>query len=280
MSTLPTPSPEPVPAEPAPSRAVLDDKKRTTIIALLANGFSRRMAAQYVGCASSTITRTAARDPDFRDQLAAAEFNADVGALRALRVAARKPRYWRAAAWLLERRNPNDLAPRKPETYTTDEFARCIAWAMEGVGQDLPEENYQRLLKNLDRLEKMTKEEVQAERAAPFKLPDLEKEWAEAEGRREADELSASQQHDDDFIEDQDNFHHDNDDFDDEPRQISAVSPRPVAGATEWSGPGVRAEPHHADRPLVQHPSSAESQSPIPPLVVTPETPYTSELPI
>ena len=55
MSTSPTPSSEPVPAEPTPSRPVLDDKKKAKIIALLANGSSRRMAARYVGCAPSTI---------------------------------------------------------------------------------------------------------------------------------------------------------------------------------------------------------------------------------
>ncbi len=49
---------------------VLDETKRKTIIALLANGSSRRMAAGYVGCAPSTITRTAARDPEFAAQLA------------------------------------------------------------------------------------------------------------------------------------------------------------------------------------------------------------------
>ena len=49
----------------------LDEAKRRKIIALLANGSSRRVAARVVGCAHSTITRTAERDP---------EFAADVGA--------------------------------------------------------------------------------------------------------------------------------------------------------------------------------------------------------
>ena len=41
------------------------------------------MAAKYVGCAASTITRTALRDPDFAEQLAAAEQSAEIDALRA-----------------------------------------------------------------------------------------------------------------------------------------------------------------------------------------------------
>ena len=179
MSTSPTPSPEPVPAEPTPSRPVLDDKKKAKIIALLANGSSRRMAARYVGCAPSTITRTLARDPAFREQLAAAEQNADIDALRALRVAARKPRYWRAAAWLLERRHPDNFARRKPETYTPEEFLRCVALLMEILDKDLPEENYQRALKKMNELCQMTRKDIEALQAAPFQMPDLEKQWAD-----------------------------------------------------------------------------------------------------
>ena len=72
MPTFSTSDSEPVLADPTPSRPVLDEKKRAKIIALVANGSSRRMAARYVACAPSTITRTAMRDPDFAAQLAAA----------------------------------------------------------------------------------------------------------------------------------------------------------------------------------------------------------------
>ena len=55
-------SPEPQQGRPA----VLDPTKRQRIAALLAVGCSRRVAARYVGCSPSTITRTAARDPASR----------------------------------------------------------------------------------------------------------------------------------------------------------------------------------------------------------------------
>jgi len=44
---------------PAPlcHRYLLDESKRRVIIALVTNGSSRRVAARYVGCAPSTITR-------------------------------------------------------------------------------------------------------------------------------------------------------------------------------------------------------------------------------
>jgi hypothetical protein len=130
----------------------LDDAKRNTIIAMLANGSSRRVAARYVGCAPSTITRTADRDPAFADQLARAQQNVEVGALRCIRNATKKSRYWRAAAWLLERRNPDDFAPRKPNVLTDDQLRQFLASISAFVLQDLPEEKYERLMQHFDQL--------------------------------------------------------------------------------------------------------------------------------
>jgi len=123
---------------------VLDETKRRTIIALLANGSSRRMAAGYVGCAPSTLTRTAARDPEFAAQLARAEGNAETEALSFLRQAARKERYWRAAAWLLERKNPDDFAPRKPDVLTEEQLRRIIARWPTGSSTGWPRKSMSR----------------------------------------------------------------------------------------------------------------------------------------
>jgi hypothetical protein len=91
-------------------REVLDETKRLKIIAIVSNGSSRRTAARYVGCSPGTITRTAARHPEFGVQLARAEESLEIETLKSLRKAAEDPRYWRAAAWLLERQNPQDFA--------------------------------------------------------------------------------------------------------------------------------------------------------------------------
>ena len=90
MSTPDLPAVPAVPEPPDP-RTVLDDEKRWKIITLISNGSSRRMAAKYVGCAASTITRTALRDPDFAEQLAAAELNAEIESLRLVRTPLAKP---------------------------------------------------------------------------------------------------------------------------------------------------------------------------------------------
>jgi hypothetical protein len=104
-----------LPAQPMPEPAKhrrgtrLDEERRRMIIALLANGSSRRAAAAMVGCAPSTITRAAARDRQFARQLVEAERNVEVEALRRVREASKHPRHWRAAAWMLGRREPGAM---------------------------------------------------------------------------------------------------------------------------------------------------------------------------
>lgn len=144
---------------PVSTLAVLDDKKRSQIIALLANGSSRRMAARYVGCAPSTITRTAARDADFARQLANAEQNAEVDALRAIRAAAKKDRYWRAAAWLLERRNPDDFAHRPANVVTGDQITQMFTQLVELLREEVPEANCDRAIEKLEELLEAYREE-------------------------------------------------------------------------------------------------------------------------
>jgi hypothetical protein len=188
--------------------------------------------------------------------MAVAEQNADIDALRSLRVAARKPRYWRAAAWLLERRNPDDFARRTPNTYTLAEFSGCIAIVANALTRDLPEETYERLMKELDRLHEMTKEDVQADRAAPFKMPALEKEWAEADKRRAALERAALERK---ALE----------------RKALEHAPSEEDSLEDETMP-IGSDPFSAPH-LVQHPSPEASALPFPALAVTPETPYTSE---
>ena len=95
------------------------------------------MAAAYVGCAPSTITRTILRDPQFALEISQAEQSSEIQALQAIRKAYQEPRYWRAAAWLLERRNPNDFTVRKPNILTEeaakDALDAFVKVAMEEV---------------------------------------------------------------------------------------------------------------------------------------------------
>jgi hypothetical protein len=133
-------------------RGALDDAKRQRIIALITRGSSRRVAARYVGCAPSTITRAAQRDPAFVAQLAKAEQSAEISLLRRIQAAAKKERHWRAAAWLLERRNPEDFMARPPRLFTGLQVVAIFTQVAELLRGELPEDNCRRAIHKLDQL--------------------------------------------------------------------------------------------------------------------------------
>jgi hypothetical protein len=141
---------------------VLDEARRRTIIALVSNGSSRRMAAAYVGCSPSTITRTAARDPEFAARLARAEGNAETEALALIRKAARKERYWRAAAWILERKNPADFGPCKRDVVTEDRLRRVLGSLATLVVKDISDEKFEHVLWRLDQIRLDEEEDLPA----------------------------------------------------------------------------------------------------------------------
>jgi len=150
--------------------SMLNYAKRQKIIALISNVSSRRMAARYVGCAPSTIIRAALRDPAFARQLAAAEQSAEIDALRALRAVARKNRYWRAAAWLLERKNPNDFAHRPPDSLSGDEVLHLITQIIEVLSDEVPEANCERVIEKLEKIIESIHENYELKSQLP-KLP-------------------------------------------------------------------------------------------------------------
>ena len=130
-------------AETAPAhhpREALDHIKRATIVALVRLGGSRRMAAREVGCSPSTITRTAGRDPYFAERLAHAESLANRKALEIISRAQDQEKYWRAAAWVLERRNPEEFARRTPHTFTAEQVMEVIARLIRVLLPAVPEE--------------------------------------------------------------------------------------------------------------------------------------------
>ena len=128
---------------------ILTPEKRRTILALLANGSSRRIAAEFADCSPSTIYRATQRDPEFAAAVATAENNIEVELLRQLRKAARTDRYWRAAAWLLERRNPRDFAQRPPIVLTDQQVVQMFEIVaspfIEKMSDDEFEQSFQRL---------------------------------------------------------------------------------------------------------------------------------------
>jgi hypothetical protein len=134
---------------------VLDETRQREILAILPVGCSRRTAARYVGCAVSTIQNTADRDPSFAEKLRQAEYQHEFAYLRNIQQAAKKPQYWRAAAWVLERVVPEKYARRGPDVITIDQIKQVLAQFAEIIVAEVPVAKYRQ--KIIKRLESLTK---------------------------------------------------------------------------------------------------------------------------
>jgi len=132
---------------------VLDEIKRREILAILSVGCSRTTAANYVGCSVSTIQNTAERDPKFAEELRRAESRAEITFLQAIQKAARDERHWRAAAWVLERKCPEQYGRRKADTLTIGQVKDLLEQFAQAIAEQLPAPKYRKaILKQLDRL--------------------------------------------------------------------------------------------------------------------------------
>lgn len=129
---------------------VLDERKRRVVLTLLANGSSRRVAANYVGCSPSTISKTIARDSEFAAAVAAAEQNIEIESLREIRRAAKERGNWRAAAWLLERHNPQDFAVRPHDSFSDEQVVDMLFVATSNFIKSMTDEEFDDMLDRLD----------------------------------------------------------------------------------------------------------------------------------
>jgi hypothetical protein len=131
----------------------LDDARCAEICDLVADGKSIHAVARLVGCNVKTIRRHAARNPNFGRLLATAEISARHDPLKMMRRAAGAS--WRAAAWLLERTDPERFAKQSPATCRPADvdqaFTRIMDSALSHVSGDEPRRAmYQSLAKIME----------------------------------------------------------------------------------------------------------------------------------
>jgi hypothetical protein len=93
-----------------------DPQKRKTLLEALAAGNTRKAACAYAGISEDAFARYRAEYPDFADDVREAEAKAVIRAVGLILQAGDKD--WRALAWWLERRYPEEWG-RKNQTILT-----------------------------------------------------------------------------------------------------------------------------------------------------------------
>jgi hypothetical protein len=132
---------------------VLDEAKRSIILALLKTGCGKRAAASAVNCHPQTIANTARRDPEFARQLALADNAAMLAHLQNVNRASSDVKYWRASAWVLERLNPDRFAKSTPDAVTQPQSKMIIQRIAEALVDEIPVARFrQQALKRLDQI--------------------------------------------------------------------------------------------------------------------------------
>jgi hypothetical protein len=114
---------------------ILDDVKRGQIVALVTAGCGLAAAARFVSCSVDTIRREALRNEDFRRALRGGEVRAQLDPLQAMRLAAKS--HWRAAAWLLERANPEQFGRRSAAKCQPDDLIKVVDAAIETAAEEI-----------------------------------------------------------------------------------------------------------------------------------------------
>ena len=118
----------------------LTPQERCEILALLSAGYSRTTAAKYIHRAPATVQQEILEDPDFAQQVAKAEEGSEMFYLSCIRRAALKEQYWRAAAWVLERRIPHRYGAIKPESLTAEQVQKFLEKCVQIIADELPDD--------------------------------------------------------------------------------------------------------------------------------------------
>ncbi len=123
----------------ARKRSVLSNVNKREILAIVAVGCGRRTAAEYVGCTPATIVRAMEQDETFAAEIRRHELNPEIGFMRNIQDAAQNAQYWRAAAWWLERRRPEDFGTKKAGLITAAQLQSLLSALTEMLTEEVPD---------------------------------------------------------------------------------------------------------------------------------------------
>src|SRR5215211_6162774 len=109
-------------------RRMLDEQKKAEICALVEKGSSVEEAADTVGVSLRTVQREMKLDEDFDHELKLS-LRATPNPEKIMQSAARA--HWRAAAWLLERSDPEKYAKRRPNSASPRQLQAAVRFVIE-----------------------------------------------------------------------------------------------------------------------------------------------------
>jgi len=120
-----------------------------------------------VGGTPALIQKAAAADEDFALALLQAESQAEITSMKSINAAARQERYWKAAAWILERKNPEEFRLRSPGTFNAEQLAFIVRNLSEIIAEEVrvPSDR-KRILARLERFLKESAGELELKKGA------------------------------------------------------------------------------------------------------------------
>nr|MBA3483111.1 hypothetical protein [Pirellulales bacterium] len=127
-------------------RRSLDQAKKVEVCDLVHHGATVEEAAATIGVSLRTVQREAKLDEDFDHELKLALGGAP-DPLKLMQRAARA--HWRAAAWLLERTDPEHYARRAKSSASPEQFEAALRFMMEAALEATPPEARSALYKHL-----------------------------------------------------------------------------------------------------------------------------------
>ena len=93
------------------------------------------------------------KDAAFATEMHRHESNPEIGFARNIQDAAKKAQYWRAAAWWLERRNPEDFGQKKPGVVTVAQIQGLLSELTKIITEEVPADKFRKnIIKRVDKM--------------------------------------------------------------------------------------------------------------------------------
>lgn len=128
------------------SSRIMTPERRAKFCELIAESHTIEEASEAVGVSIRTVQRERKRDEDFdHEVLLALQKTPDP--LKLMEQAARA--HWRAAAWLLERQNPEEYARKPVNTTSPKKVATALRFVQEAALEAVPKEFHEALYKHV-----------------------------------------------------------------------------------------------------------------------------------